>query len=646
MAKTSDLVFQTESWGFDADKITVGDTSVEDYRIKIAPGTSGVIPLTVDNSGEDAETVQIGVTISKNELEGNTPLMEEELQKRIFFYADTGKSVTYENDQGEEVTETVSKVYLGSSAPDNYTYTILPGQILTMNDVYYNDIPLKWECVLDMTGYYFHGTVAKAEDDTADVVEIREYIRPIEYDYFEDQPVYGENQQLLSIKGKTTAEFLAEISSKDGYEGTIDSEEAVVIEVETDNGDTTEAKTCLYYPVEVDSDGYGTWAYLCTKEEVEEGIAYDNGIAGEEEGVLAAAVIVLTANNTAGTVTTASTVEEFTDALSDPETDIVGLGANVTLTESLTIAADDKIIDLNGYTLTSDNSLGDTYNLITVDNDTSLTVLNGTITGSSNSTAYGAMQTKAFDLTDGNLVLSGVNVTGFDSAVYIEDMNADSSADENDTAGDSTVQIINSALSAKQIALVLQGNGAVTDAVTKVIVQNSTLNSEYGMAISGQGNDDRWGTELVLADSTISGYYTGLYQPQRNSLTTISGCTITGYTGIAVKGGTVNIYDSSITGTGDYAQAAAAGSGFTDTGDGVYVEAVYDWSTAVTIHGEKTVITSKKAYAVELFGQEGKGPGTVVIYDGQYTGEKSETNWNSIGTFTRYDVTETDASEE
>ena len=52
VAKTSNLTFQTESWGFDADKITIGDTSVENYSIPIAPGTSGIIPLIVDNSGK------------------------------------------------------------------------------------------------------------------------------------------------------------------------------------------------------------------------------------------------------------------------------------------------------------------------------------------------------------------------------------------------------------------------------------------------------------------------------------------------------------------------------------------------------------------------------------------------------------------
>lgn len=630
MAKTSNLTFQTESWGFDADKITIGDTSVKNYSIPIAPGTSGIIPLTVDNSGKDAETVQIGVTVSKAELDdkGN-PEMDVELQKRIFFYADTDKTYTFHEGKDTESKETVSKVYLGISAPNNYTYTILPGQKLTMNEVFYNDVPLKWEWVYDMLGYYFRGTVVK-DEGVQDSVAVDEYLRPIEYDYDNDTPVFAENGQLESVKDMKAVDFLKEIAANDGYEGTIHSSEAVSIEVEVKNGDTTETQTKIYYPVEVDETGYGVWAYLCTKDEILEGIAYDTALSKEKNAVTATATIVLTANNVPAKVETASTETELITALTNTTSNVVELNSDISMENAFNFASGNKILDLNGYGISYEGTES-AYNLITVENGASLTVIDGEVTGTSEATAIGSMNTKAFNTKGGNLVLNEVNITGFDTAIYLEDMNAE-------VDGDSTVQITNCNMDSAQITLMLQGNGEKTDAKTKVIIQNSTLNSQYYCGISGQGNKERWGTELVISESTVSGCYGGIYLPQGDSISTIINSKISGNTGIAIKGGSMTIYDSEVIGTGAIATdyAAISGSGFIDTGDAIYVEAGYEWSVTLNVKGDKTKVISEKANAVEIFGEDKKGPGKVYLYDGTYSsGAESgySAKWNDIGTF-------------
>lgn len=630
-------MFQTESWGFDADKITLSQE-----EIHIAPGTSGVIPLTVDNSGEEAEMLKLGVTISKSPMcVDEYAEHDEELQKRIYFYADTPRKYSHTyldpNAEGGYVaeTETVSKVYLGTSVPHNYVYTLLPGQILTMNDTYYSDVPIKWEWVYDMLGYYFCGTVVGAAEGTADVLEIQEYIRPIEYDYdsavyetITEEPSEGEEEETpVTKKGNligfmlpdTTVEdvqtFMNRFSHADGYEGTVNMENYVDI-----NGK-------YYYPVDIDENGYGVWAYLCTGEEIEEGFQYES----ELESIAAKATIVLTANNVQLNTCPAATANELKEALADPETEMVELTNSVSMDEFLSFGEGSKVIHLNGHTLDYAGQQ-DAYNLITVEEGASLMIYGGTVSGSSTAQAYGAMDKKAFDIKGGNLILSDVDVTGFDCSLYIEDMSADSPEDETDEPGDSVVQVINCNLDTKQAAMVLQGNGDATDIPTKVLVQGSTLSSTYYVGITGQGNDDRWGTELVLADSEVYGYYGGIYQPQRNSVTTITNCKIWGNTGIAIKGGTMTIYDSQIEGTGVICDpAAAAGSGFTDTGDGIYMEAVYDWTTTLVLKGTNVVL-GKNMHAVELFGEEDKGPGRISIYgEGNYEGKELDVYANQIG---------------
>ena len=561
------------------------------------------------------------------------PEMDPELQKRVFFYADTDKTYTFNEGKNTESKETVSKVYLGISAPNNYAYTVLPGQKLVMNEIFYNDVPLKWEWVYDMLGYYFRGTVAGE-------VAVDEYIRPIEYDYDFDQPSFDDAGQLESVKGITAVEFLKGIAANDGYEGTIHSSNAVRIESATEDG---EKITRIYYPVEVDEAGYGVWAYLCTKEEVLAGIAYDTALAKEEKPVTATATLVLTATNVPVKTETVTTAKELQTALKSTSSNRVELNSDILLESGISFDAGNKILDLNGYGISYHGTETD-YSLIKVENGAELTVVDGDITGTSAATDIGAMHTSAFNSKNGNLTLNGVNVTGFDTAVYLEDMNAKKE-------GDSTVQITNCNMDSSQITLQIQGNGDKTDAKTKVIIQNSTLNSKYYCGISGQGNYERWGTELVISESTISGCYGGIYLPQGDSLSTITNSKISGNTGIAVKGGSVTIFDSEITGTGAIAtaDAAIAGSGFIDTGDAIYVEAGYGWSVTLSVKGDKTKVISEKANAVELFGEAGKGPGKVYLYDGVYssaTEGRYSAKWNDIGTFEIYGGTYQDSISE
>lgn len=615
VAKTSDLVFQTESWGFAEDKITVGESPAV-----IAPGTSGSVPLSIDNS-DGTESVKIGITVNKSEL-------DQELQKRLFFYADTQKNVTLSaeaeaetvsENQKEAFSETAQRTYLGSSAPDNYVYTILPGQKLVIDDLYANNTAVKWEWVYDMTGYYFRGTVDEGENK----VTTEEYLRPVEYD--SQLAVYDSQGQLQSVDLVPLQDFLKEFSEKDGYIGTISAQDSVTITDEQGNNS-------IYYPVEVDENGYGVWAYLCTLPEILEANQFDTKIAGEEP-VNAAVKLTLTANNVPMEKAAVAAESLLREKLADPSVDIIELGSDITLDTPITFEEGTKVLDLQGYALHYDGAESE-YEVIHVKNGASLTLMNGQIIGNTAAPeSVSGAKTIAVKVTGASVVMSGMKVSGFDSALYTADM-AEGELD-------STVQIIGCEFQAAQTAVYLQGNGSVSEAMTKMFIQDSRIISERYLALSGQGKnqsgDERWGTELVMVNCDLQGYYGGIYHPQQRSTAVLNQCRVSGNTGIAVKGGTVSLYDCEVTGSGAVQAdpAANAGGGFTDTGDGIYLEAGYDWSASVVLKGEN-IVKSEKAYGLELFGVEKKGPGKIMVYDGTYDGPAGSANWNGSGNFEIY----------
>ena len=606
VARTGNLTFQVESWGFDAENIQVGEEP-----ITVAPGSSGVVPLTVDNS-ENPQGAAIAVTISKVE-------MVPELQKRIFYYVDATKTYDFsqENalaeDSGEEAAaaEVVSRIYLGASQQNSYTYQVPAGQTLELNGLFASDAPLKWEWVYDMVGYYFRGTVPQSGSVTVD-----EYLRPVSYDYLE--AVYDETTNRLEMVGEqTTQEFLAEFSARDGYPGTISTQEARNVEGK------------LYYPVQVDEEGKGVWAYLCDRKEIETGIQWDTQYAATTPEKVPQAVISLTAMQTDHQITTVSQPDEFLAALTGG--DIIRLNNDLMLGEPVELTPEHPaVIDLNGYSIayTGGESV---YNLFSVPEGGSLTLLNGDLTGNNQGGSAGNSSSIGVKSVGGTVTLSGIQIQGFDSGVVTSDMEGNGQ--------DSLVQITQCRITALQTAMLIQGNGPKSQGVTRMIIKDSTIEGTGYIGISGQGtnqpDDARWGTELNLRNTEVTGKWAAVYQPQQQGVLNAIECSFAGYTGMAVKGGTVNLVDSQVEGTGAYKAAAASGGGWTDTGDGVYVEATYGWPATVTVKGNSEII-SQEGYALQLFGKENLGPGRIMVYDGNFTGEKGSANFNGLGTFQIY----------
>lgn len=632
VARTGSLQFQTESWGFDAEKITVNDTVAV-----MQPGNTGYVSLSVDN-GQGVGAIYATVHVDKREL-------SPEMQQRLYFYVDAPKTYTFgieeQTEEAEEAgtvaaQETVSRQYLASSDPYGYRYYIRGGECLTLSESFYNDVPLEWVWVNDMEGYYFLGRVTD-EADGEDAVEVEEYLRPIQYDLDEanfcmdaDDANYG---QLVSIGETTVAEFLEGIFASDGYEGTL----PITNEGEIDSSAYVEVNGRRYYRVAVDETDWGVWAYLCNETDTQEAAYYDNNSLGA--GTLTVKIMVTVTNATEESdAVQVSNAQELMAQLTEANGQMLQLTEDITLDTPVALTAEETEmrIDLNSYNLLYSGE-EEEYAVFTVSEGAKLTLLNGGLHGAEGDDAS-TTKSSAVLCKGGEVVLGAVKVDGFDTAVKVDDRSVDA---------DSTVKITDCSFDTAATAVLIYGNGLETVARSRVIIQNSTIKSDY-IGISGQGTnnegDQRWGTELVVLDSTVEGQWAGIYQPQQKSVATISGSSITGYTALVVKGGTVTLYGTTVNGTGAYASAKAS-DGFTDTGGGIYVEATYPWSATVVLRGTENEVYSEQGYALELFGASGKGQGTLRAEGGTFLGEKGASNRNGIGTFEVPTETESELQE-
>ena len=589
VAETTELVFETESWGFE------GQVKALDTGLLLAPGQSACAALSVTNDGEQIN--QITVTVDKSS-------MPEELQKRIYFYV----PATVKQHE-----ETVECVYL--SPYGGYSYRVMPKSTLLLTADSAADAPVRCEWVYDVLGYYVYGTLDKdhklitAEQIKASKrkdVEAPVYIRPVEYDY--DKAIF-QDDKLLTVDGDKVDDFVKALLAADGYK----------------NVDTTKI-VGDYYAVNItgmsETEQTGLWLYLCTQTEIEAATELDTRIGTyryllarkddqgntveltedeKKEYVSVAelltgtsATIQIAGQNLRTSIADVTEVKNLTAALEQGES--VRLAGDMTLGEAITIPADkDVIIDLNGKQLTT-NVVGQP--VLEGAPGSSITVLNGTINGGSRDTAV--------QLVGSSAAFSGVTIQG---RLLIDDKNE---SNENGTV--SVVRLSNCTLKTvgdEQVGVHVFGNGAASSSRTVLLVEDCTIESTFA-GILGNGSDDCYGTDIQVLNSTVKGKYAGIYQPQRGSRLLVQNSTVEGMTGIAVKGGTVTIRNCIVNGTREDGfvptaeQVKASRNGWLDTGAGVYVEANYDWAEeiAMTIAGSTISSATKDLPGVLIVGEK------------------------------------------
>lgn len=145
--------------------------------------------------------------------------------------------------------------------------------------------------------------------------------------------------------------------------------------------------------------------------------------------------------------------------------------------------------------------------------------------------------------------------------------------------------------------------------------------SDYGIVSNGTST----GININLKGGSVTANkMIGIYFPPADSTLTIDGTTITGTTGVAVKGGTVNILNNAeITGTGVANPATAVNSGVSNTGDALYVEGNYDREVSVNIING--TLSSTNGQAVQMLEVPAvSGEKEIVITGGTFSTDVTE----------------------
>ena len=568
IVQTSGLVFEAEAWGFD------GEVVVNTDPIQAAPGDEGVIHLEVKNNSENISALSVNISKAR--------MADPEMQKRLYFFVDT--QLTREG-------ETMNRVYLNNQ--DSYTYTIFNKGNLTLTENMHNDAQLKWQWVYDVLGYYVLG---KPNENGA--MTIVEYLRPIEYNYDDATTTFESYQEeegkdpiltmaLKTVDGiKTVDQFLVELSKTDGYPGVIDPDRKL------NNG---------YYPVDVDADGYGIYAYLCSYAEIEMATQYDTKLgnaaakaaADPEDDILPKkyeAKLTISAQKSKTNIVPVSSLAALETAINAGIGDVIQLSSSITIADgkTLTIPTGSRVmLDLNGNTITSQSA---TTAAITAQPGSALTLVNGKLVGMNS-------KNNGIDVVGAEVTISNVDMENVKRGLNISDSNTN-----NTDSLDSKVRMVGCNINAKESGVFVSGNGIDSDQTTQLVIENCTIHGDaYGISSNGtvDATGGRWGTDIQVIGSTISSSSdkasAGIYHPQKESTLTVYNSVVTGYTAMAIKGGHVKIVSSTITGQGPQQIPEEFGnSGFIDTGDGVYIETNYGYEITLEISEDKTLPESER----------------------------------------------------
>lgn len=559
---TGGLMFTADTWNFSVDGSLISQNT------PAAPGDTAIIGLEISNQSDNLAAAS--VKVSKDQI-------IETMRNRMFFYVDT-KAVRN--------GETIDRVYINGR--NSYTYMLFPYNVLELKDDTASNPLIKWEWTYDNLGYYVYG---QKTDDNKIIVE--EYLRPIEYDFDFMHTTFYDNGKLKTIDGKTnSADFLRKFSKTDGYEGEID---------------TSSTTADGYYTVSFNENtGYGVFAYLCTLEEINEGTVEDTRLGSDTEQIGEAKLQLIGQNcRTDGVLV--SDEASLKEALSTPGLNMITLAKDLSVISSISVNdSSQAVIDLAGHTLTSTAK-----KVITATDGGSVMVCNGEIDAQGNDGVYSAA---------GNVTLKDITLKNAYEGVLVYD-------NKSAINGDSVICLTGCKIEAAEDGLLIYGNGDASKNNTKIVIENCDIEGrDYSGIIC---NATYYGMDITVANSTIKGYYTAIYFPPKSSTLTLKDSTFEGYTGIAVKGGTVDITDCVVTGTGAFSglpePSKLSGTGWTDTGDGIYLEANYDWPSKISISGNKTKITSweENTLAVRMY-PENSTQAKIIISGGSYSSDVSD----------------------
>ena len=157
----------------------------------------------------------------------------------------------------------------------------------------------------------------------------------------------------------------------------------------------------------------------------------------------------------------------------------------------------------------------------------------------------------------------------------------------------------------------------------KLTLKDVNIESNYYRGFDLHGTDKD--LHLTLDHSTLTmtreDYY-GIYMPaQESSVTLKNNSTIKAGTGIAVKGGTLNVENSHVLSHGqEFVPSTGAQSGFDETGDAIYVDGSYKFPISVNVKNSEVKSEHAKAMR-DLFVAEDSKDTTIVAESGKFSSD-------------------------
>ena len=176
------------------------------------------------------------------------------------------------------------------------------------------------------------------------------------------------------------------------------------------------------------------------------------------------------------------------------------------------------------------------------------------------------------------------------------------------------------------IVLTIGGDASNNDSskTAELVVNGGTLKGYYyGVVTHGE----RHNTKITVNGGYLTGVdsadATSIYHPNKGTLT-ITGGTLEGYDGLAIKGGNVNITGGTFIANGNWNEAEAAqSSGSNSVGAALYVEGNYGYDAKIDVSGGEFVANGTDGKAVYVgFSEDPKA--NINITGGVYNSNPSE----------------------
>lgn len=176
---------------------------------------------------------------------------------------------------------------------------------------------------------------------------------------------------------------------------------------------------------------------------------------------------------------------------------------------------------------------------------------------------------------------------------------------------------------------IISENDAAVFLYNSITLNTSADITAHYAAIMGNGTDSRF-PEINIKGGDITSDTTALYLPQPKGVTTISGGTITGATGVEIRGGTLNITGGTITATGDELATVENGSGSTVTKGAAIAVSPYASAKKLTVNVEAGTFSGVYAFYEANLNPDGASVDAVAMtvsltggtYDGNVGSER------------------------